>query len=60
MEKPLNIQQASEFTGYAVNTLYQMTKKNKVPHHKIARKLFFYASELDAWIKGKTKTEENK
>jgi len=58
MEKPLSIKDASDFTGYAVNTLYQMTKKNKIPHHKVEGKLFFYASELDAWIKGETKQEK--
>lgn len=59
IEKPMSMKQASEFTGYKVNSIYQMTRVNKIPHHKVDRKLFFYASELNDWIKSKKKQQAN-
>ena len=58
MEKPLDIKKAAEYLGVAVGTLYGKVHRKQIPHHKPDGKLYFYASELDAWIKGKTKTEK--
>ena len=60
MEKPLDIKQAAEHLGVTVQTMYGKVHRKDVPFHKPSGKLYFYASELDAWIKGKTKTEANK
>jgi len=59
MNKPMNIKQASEYTGLSTHTLYKYIGSGKIPHHKPeGGRIFFYASELDAWIKGETKEEE--
>ena len=61
MNKPMNIKQASEYTGLSVHTLYKYVGQGKVPHHKPeGGRIFFYSADLDRWIKGETKTEEQK
>ena len=57
-QEPMNTKQAAEWLGYSVSHLYKLANDNIVPSHKKSGKRFFYASELDAWIKGETKTEE--
>jgi len=39
-----------EYTGIPKNTVYQMTSKNKIPHFKRGRKLFFEKTLIDKWL----------
>lgn len=49
--KPFNVQEASDYLGIPMSSLYQLTSKKLIPFHKRGRKLFFYQDELDAWIR---------
>lgn len=54
-EKPISIHEAANLTGLAKQTLYQSLD---VPKHKQGGKLFFFESEIIAWIKsGKRKNQ---
>lgn len=47
----VSVSQASEFTGYSKNSLYQMHSQGKVPGaHKIGSKLMFDTAALRKWI----------
>lgn len=48
--KPLNIDEASEYTGLPKNTLYQLTSSRGIPHQKLGRRLTFLTHQLDEWI----------
>ena len=48
----VSVKQASEITGYSVNSLYQMHSKGQVPGAiKIGGKLMFETAALQAWAK---------
>lgn len=51
-EKPRNIKEAADFMGCAEQTIYQNIKK--IPHKKRFGKLYFFKSELLAYLKGET------
>lgn len=54
-----NIEQASEFLGLAVQTIYQKVSGLEIPFHKKGKKLWFLKSELDQWLKdGRQKTRK--
>ena len=47
----VNVNQASEITGYSKNTLYQMHSQGKIPAAvKIGAKLMFKTKELQEWV----------
>lgn len=46
----LDINEASDFTGYSKGHLYRLTSDRQIPHYKKARKLYFKKSELEAWL----------
>ena len=50
-EKPFTVGEAAEFLGIAEQTIYQNIKK--VPHRKRFGRLYFFKSELLAYIDGK-------
>ena len=54
-ENPIFIDDACQITGYAKDTIYALVFKKQMPFHKVARrrKLFFYKSELLAWMENK-------
>ena len=52
-EKPMTVYQAAKYLQIAPGTLKNKAYKDEVPYHKPAGKMYFYKSELDAWIKGK-------
>lgn len=59
-EKPLNVQQAADFLGIAVPTLYGYTQREEIPFCKRGKRLYFSKDELLQWVKQgrrKTKTE---
>ena len=48
----VTVKQASEITGYSVNSLYQMHSKGNVPGaHKIGGKLMFETATLQEWVR---------
>lgn len=55
-ESPLNVKQAAQFLGIAPQTVYQRIKK--LPHKKRFGRLYFYASDLRAYIDGGEGTGE--
>lgn len=46
--KPMSIDEASEWLGIPVGTLYQ--KADEIPHSKIGKRLVFNKRELSRWI----------
>ncbi len=55
----LNISQAAAFLNLAVPTIYGRVSKQQIPVYKQGKRLYFYKSELEEWIKsGKKKTME--
>ena len=56
-EKFLGPQEAADFLGDALATLYGRTSKNEIPFYKRGKKLYFKKSELIEWIEaGKCRT----
>lgn len=54
----MNFKAAAEFLGIAEATLYKFTSERRIPHYKRGKKLYFFRSELEAWIaEGKVKTQ---
>ena len=58
-EQPIFIEDACQITGYAKNTIYGLISKSEIPVHKIPgrKKLYFFKSELIAWMKGENTKE---
>jgi len=47
-----------EYTGIPKNSIYQMTSKNRLPHIKRGRRLFFDKTKIDQWLEdGSVKTK---
>ena len=49
--KMMGIEEASEFAGIPVNTLYQ--KIGQIPHSKVGKRLVFTDRALTRWVKRK-------
>ena len=57
LETPILINEVSELKHFSKPTLYLYVNQNKIPHYKKNGRLFFFKSEIIAWIKeGKQKT----
>ena len=46
----MNIQQAAEFTGLAVTSIYLKSSQGTIPCTKKGKRLYFSKSELTEWI----------
>jgi excisionase family DNA binding protein len=58
-EKLLNVQQAAEFLGLSVPTIYSKVSRNELPVMKRSKRLYFSNIELLAYLKaGKKLTGE--
>lgn len=68
IEKPeeipkfMNKEQALKYIrkqGYEISSskFYKMSAKDSIPCHRSGRKLYFFAEELDGWIKKQFETE---
>lgn len=58
-EQWFNIEQASEFLGLAIQTIYQKVSGLDIPFHKQGKKLWFLKRELEEWLKeGRQKTRK--
>lgn len=51
-DKWMSPKQAAEYTGYAVQTIYNKVSQGEIPHHKGSGSTRFKKSELDAWMRG--------
>jgi excisionase family DNA binding protein len=60
IEKPLGgVSAAAEFLNLEEPTIYSLVQSKRIPFHKPSKKIYFYASELNEWVKsGKGKTLE--
>lgn len=58
-DKPLSIEEASDFLQIPKSTLYQFTSTRKIPFQKVGKKILFFKNELIAWVEaGKKKTQK--
>jgi len=48
----ITAQEAAEFLGYSIQTIYNKVNLGEIPHYKRGRTLRFRRSELDAWLRG--------
>jgi DNA binding domain, excisionase family len=46
----LTFEQGCDYTGYRPSYMYRLTAARKIPHYKRGRKIYFLASELEAWL----------
>jgi excisionase family DNA binding protein len=52
-----NVTKAAAFLHLSVSTLYVKVCRREVPYNKQGKRLYFYKSELDEWVrKGRKKT----
>ena len=59
--KPLNAVQAAEYLSISLQHLYRLTSQRKIPFHKPSgRYIYFFTHELDEWIAGDCKIQDNK
>jgi len=49
-----DIQEAAQYTGVSVTTLYKWVSQRKIPHIKMERLVKFDPAGLDEWIKQQT------
>jgi excisionase family DNA binding protein len=55
----LNVKQASKFLDLAIPTVYSKVCRREIPVNKKGKRLYFYKSELQAWIKaGRKRTRD--
>ncbi|MDV6167104.1 helix-turn-helix domain-containing protein [Flavobacterium sp. DG1-102-2] len=47
----LTITEASDILKLSVATIYSKVSRNELPYNKKGKRLYFYKSELTAWIK---------
>jgi excisionase family DNA binding protein len=45
---------AAGYTGLSQNYLRQLVREDRVPHHRVGRRLLFSTPELDRWIADKS------
>ncbi len=58
-DRPLSIDEASEFLHIPKSTLYQFTSTRKIPFQKVGKKILFFKQELIEWVEsGKKKTQK--
>jgi excisionase family DNA binding protein len=50
-EELFTISQAAKFLNLAVPTLYSKVSRKEIPVNKQGKRLYFYKSELEEWIK---------
>ena len=51
-EELFNIKQASAFLNMSIPTIYCKVSSREIPANKRGRRLYFYKSELEEWIRG--------
>jgi len=46
----MSAQQAADYIGIHVETIYIMARKKEIPHIRIRRRVFFSQETLDRWM----------
>ena len=52
--KLMSIEEAAQYTGLAVATLYKMVNHRRIPYLKVGSRLRFDVALLDGWLKENT------
>ncbi|NBL65076.1 helix-turn-helix domain-containing protein [Flavobacterium sp. NST-5] len=56
-EEPINVLEVSKLVNLSVSTIYSKVSRNEIPVNKVGKKLYFFRSELEQWIRsGRIKT----
>ena len=50
----ISIQQAAEYLGITVGTIYQWRSQHKIPYIKVGRRVKFKKEQLDQWLTERT------
>ena len=50
-DEPINVHEASRLVHLSVATIYSKVSRNEIPVNKVGKKLYFYRSELEDWIR---------
>ena len=50
----MDVQQAADYLGLSVGTIYQWRSQHKIPYIKVGRKLKFKKDQLDQWLADRT------
>ena len=50
----ISIQQAAEYVGITVGTIYQWRSQHKIPYIKVGRRVKFKKEQLDQWLTERT------
>ena len=60
LDKPYSVDEAAEYLGIAVPTVYTKTSRNELPDMKRGGRIYFWKSELDKYLNagGKKTAEE--
>ncbi|SDB33733.1 transcriptional regulator, AlpA family [Flavobacteriaceae bacterium MAR_2010_188] len=58
VELPIPIDELTTITGLTKPTHYALVQKGALPFHKKRGRLYFFPSEIVAWIKSDRRTEE--
>ena len=55
--QPINVQEAASYLNLSIPTIYGLVSRRDIPFNKKGKRLYFFKSELDEWIKaGRKKT----
>ena len=58
-DEQMTVEQAARFLNLSVSTIYSKVCRSEIPVNKQGKRLYFYKSELAAWIReGRKKTRE--
>jgi excisionase family DNA binding protein len=50
VEKPIPARKLAEILGYSTNYIYELCKKENMPHKKRGRSYLFYLSKVNSWL----------
>ena len=51
-ERPIGVPKAAKILLLSEPSIYRKSKNLEIPHFKRGNRLYFYESELQAWLKG--------
>ncbi len=50
-DEPISVKEVSRLINLSVSTIYSKVSRNEIPVNKVGKKLYFYRSELERWIR---------
>jgi|SRR5690606_9739912 len=51
-ERPIGVSKAAQILLLSIPSIYRKSKNLEIPHFKKGNRLYFYESELEAWLRG--------